>query len=152
MMSSFYRVNFYRANLVNVLFTFFVVSLTMTEVLEVTSKSGFRIREVWYGFGSADISVGLRIKSLNFRNKGLFKFFLVEGTIRICTNNYGSGSGRHQKLQLRVRNTAPNITFFYSVTSFRDEEYRTELESGDEFIQVSVTSPHKVKLPHQREP
>jgi len=32
----------------------------------------------------------------------------------------------------------------HTLTSFRDEEYRTELEGGDEFIQVSVTSPHKV--------
>jgi hypothetical protein len=33
---------------------------------------------------------------------------------------------------------------YFAVTSFRDEEYRTELEGGDEYIEVSVTSPHKV--------
>jgi hypothetical protein len=53
-------------------------------------------------------------------------------------------------LKLRILNTVLNTAFFFSVTSFRDEEYRTELEGGDEFIQVSVTSPHKVKLSHQR--
>jgi hypothetical protein len=79
-------------------------------------------------------------------------FLHVEGRTRsrIRTNNYGSGSGRPINLQLRIRNTVLNITFFFAVTSFRDEEYRTELEGGDEFIQVSVTSPHKVKLSHQR--
>jgi hypothetical protein len=66
---------------------------------------------------------------------------LVDGTIRVR---------RPKNLKLRIRNIALNIKFFYSVTSFRDEEYRTELEGGDEFIQVSVTSPHKVKLAHQR--
>jgi hypothetical protein len=68
----------------------------------------------------------------------------------MLTNNYGSGPGRPINLQLRIRNTVLHITFFYLVTSFRDEEYRTELEGGDEFIQVSVTSPHKVKQAHQR--
>ena len=31
-----------------------------------------------------------------------------------------------------------------TLTSFRDEEAKMELEGGDEFIEVKVTSPHKV--------
>merc|ERR1712088_472236 len=40
--------------------------------------------------------------------------------------------------------SAPELQLSSSMTSFRDEEVKREMEGGDEFIEVKVTSPHKV--------
>jgi hypothetical protein len=38
-------------------------------------------------------------------------FLLIDGTIRICTNNYGSGSRRPNNIRIRIRNTGINLLF-----------------------------------------
>ena len=40
--------------------------------------------------------------------------------------------------------TSHEYTCIPALVSFRDEEAKMELEGGDEFIEVKVTSPHKV--------
>ena len=40
--------------------------------------------------------------------------------------------------------TPHEYTCIPALVSFRDEEAKMELEGGDEFIEVKVTSPHKV--------
>jgi len=47
-------------------------------------------------------------------------------------------------LQLQSEPATINIPQQQTLTSFQEEEAKRELESGDEFIEIKVTSPHKI--------
>jgi len=50
----------------------------------------------------------------------------------------------HLKPQLQLSGPSPTPATLQTLTSFHEEETRKELEGGDEFIEVTVTAPHKV--------
>jgi len=50
----------------------------------------------------------------------------------------------HLRPQLQLSSPSPATMQPQTLTSFHEEEAKRELEGGDEFIQVKVTSPHKV--------
>ena len=51
----------------------------------------------------------------------------------------------HAHLHIHAR-TPAHLQPVHMHFSFRDEEAKMELEGGDEFIEVKVTSPHKVGM------
>jgi len=50
----------------------------------------------------------------------------------------------HLKPGLQLQSEPATISVPQTLTSFNEEEAKRELESGDEFIEIEVTSPHKV--------
>jgi len=50
----------------------------------------------------------------------------------------------HLKPGLQLQSEPATISAQQTLTSFHEEEARKELETGDEFIEIEVTSPHKV--------